>query len=59
MYTHGHSRRWIEKGEEVSGMTYRQVYDEANQNWIEYVEAEKHRYTWMESKNCFYLKIGD
>ena len=59
MYSHGHDRRLIDPGDAEDGMMYKQVYDEANMNWIEYVESEKDRDTWMPGKNCFYLKIGD
>lgn len=59
MYLHGYKREVIKRGKDKGGMTYKQVYDEANMNWIDYMESEKDRYTWMEGQNCFWLRIGD
>jgi hypothetical protein len=59
MYKHGHTRSWVKPGEKEGGMKYRTVYDEANGNWIDYMESESKRYTWMERQNCFWLKAGD
>ena len=58
MYIHQYTRTWIKPGEDTSGMTYKMVYDEANQNWIDYMESEKDRYEWREDKHCFYLPKG-
>lgn len=58
MYKHGHTRTWNSEGNEGTGMLYVQVYDEANENWIDYVEAEKDRYVFQSKRNCYVLPKG-
>ena len=55
MYIHGYKRE-VMGGKGSDGMKYKLVYDEANMNWIDYVEAEKDNYTWMPTQDCFWLR---
>lgn len=58
MYCHGYTRIWAKPGDQEGGMKYRKVYDEENQNWIDYMEDEKDRYVWVDKRNCFMLPKG-
>ena len=57
MYKNGQKRTWTDE-DEGTGMLYIKVYDEANENWIDYVEAEKDRYVFEKKRNCFVLPRG-
>ena len=61
-YKFGYERQLIEKEKEIpmeERIENKWVYDEENQNWIPYVEAEKARYKWVDRRNCYVLPRGE
>lgn len=52
MTKYGYTRSWPEARAKRQNEC-RWVFDEANQNYIDFMETEKHRYSWK--NNCWYL----
>jgi len=57
MYKFGYSRRWVTP-DDKKGMKYQKVWDCENENFIDYVESEKHRYVENKKRNCYELPKG-
>lgn len=56
MYKHGYTRKWKKSG--TVGRQEKWVWDEENENMIEFMPTEKDRYEWEKKRNCYVLRTG-
>ena len=55
MYVHDHQRVWENMAIDENDISNSVVYDEANQNWIEFMPDDKDKYEWQEKRKCWVL----
>jgi len=58
MYKFGYTRKWITQEEQTASLEWK-VWDEANNNWIDFVPNEIKRYRFEKSRNCYVLPRGN